>query len=193
MKQMLKKAKKNKEIALVIIGQAIVDEANIGLTQIKINFVSKSEAKFLWEIANKWGWANRFRRFRDNKRKYDKWGFTFKASKLKEIYNFIGPLPNEDKDIAFRHLVKHQGKIPKTKHGLTKKRILETLSKNGPMTRRDLMYRIDIGYSTLKGHLLDLKKKGFVDVCGKNLNDVRHSHRRQADLWTVKTDEIEIT
>ncbi len=186
MKQMLKKAKKNKEIALAIIGQAIMDEADIGLAQIKINFVSKTEAEFLWNIANRWGWTNKFRRFVDTKHKYDEWGFTFKADKIKEIYNSIEPLPNEDKDTAFRHLVKHQGKVPRTKHGLTKNKILEVLARNGPMTRRELMYKVDIGYSTLRRHLSDLKNNGLVGICGKNTNDVRHSHRRQADLWNVK-------
>jgi len=187
MRQLLEKAIKNKEIAIAIIGQTIMDEADIGLANVKINLVSKTEAKNLWIIANKWKWVNKFRRFIDGEHKFDEWGFTFKSDKIREIYNSIGPLPNKDKDIAFRHLVKHQGKIPKTKHGLTKNKILFNLSKYGPMTRRELMYKVDIGYSTLKQHLLDLKKNDLVYVCGKNVNDVRHSHRRQADIWSIKS------
>nr|MBA4404766.1 hypothetical protein [Nanoarchaeum sp.] len=190
MRQLMKKAMKNKEIALAIIGQAIMDEADIGLAGIKINLVSKSEAKNLWTIANRWNWVNKFRRFVDGEHRFDEWGFSFKADKIKEIYDSIKPLPNKDKDVAFRHLVKHQGKITKTKHGLTKNKILCTLSRDGPMTRRELMYKVDIGYSTLKQHLLDLKRNNLVCICGKNTRDVRHSHRRQADLWSISTAKI---
>jgi len=182
---MLKKALKNKELAVAIVGQAISDEADVGLTQVKISLVSKEEAIFIWRIASKWKWANKFRRFADTEHKYDEWGFTLKSEKLKEIYDKIKPLPNKDKNIAFLHLIKHQGKIPKSGHGKTKLKILKVLIEYGPMTRRNLMYEVDIGYSTLKEHIQDLRDDDIVKIVGKNIDDVRHSHRRQADLWDI--------
>jgi len=186
MKAMLEKAKSNKELALAIIGQAISDEADIGVVGIKISLVSKEEAKFLWEIADKWEWANKFKRFKDTEGLYDKWGFTIKSEKREEIYDGIGPIPNPEKDRAFKHLVKHQGIIKKTKHNVTKNKILQVLKAKGPIIARTLMYGVDISYSALKEHLNDLRKNDVVVVVGKNVNDIKHAHRRQANLWFLK-------
>lgn len=183
---MLEKAKINKPLAYAILGQSISDEANIGVDSIKICLVSKEEAKFLWDIGNAWGLVNVFRRFNYPEGKYREWGFTIKAEKRKEIYKTIGPMPNLDKDVAFRHLVKRNIKGGnKRAHGQTKNEIIRILRDKGPLTARSIMYELDIGYGALKTHLKELSLRKNIKIIGKNTADFRHSHRRQANLWGI--------
>lgn len=186
MKGIIKKAKRNKKLALAIIGQAILDEADIGLCSITISYVSKETAKYLWDIANYWKLANKFRKFKDAEGRYDKWGFSIKAEKRKEIYNAIKPLPDPDRDRAFRHLIgRNLEGEPLKSRGQSKMQIILELLHNGPMTTRNIMYNVGIGYATLKGHLRDLKSIGLVKITGKNIDDLRHKNMRQANLWGI--------
>ena len=152
----------SKEVAYAIIGQAILDEGDIGQTSVTIAYYPESMARCLWEIANHWELANPSRvKTRKNRAKV--WSFTIKAGKRTDLYDVIGPLPDEKKDRASRHLMIPQ---PSGKHkyrrGEAKRLILQMLQKEGPMTRRELMYRLGIRGSTVCAHLLELKKKGMV-------------------------------
>ena len=155
-------ALKSKDVAYAIIGQAIIDEGDIGQTSVTVAYYSESMAPYLWEIADRWGLANPLR----HKRKMSGarvWSFTIKAHKRKELYDFIGPLPDKKKDFAFNHLLIPQ---PSGKHKYrrkeAKKLILEALQKGRPLTRRELMYELGIRGSTVGRHLLQLQKRGMV-------------------------------
>src|SRR4030065_2622057 len=111
-------ALKSKDVAYAIIGQAIIDEGDIGQTSVTVAYYSESMARYLWEIADRWGLANPLR----HKRKMSGargWSFTIKAHKRKELYDFIGPLPDKKKDFAFNHLLIPQ---PSGKHKYRRKK-----------------------------------------------------------------------
>jgi len=102
--KLLEFALSNELIAVAILGQAIIDEGGIGASGITIFYTDKGEAEQLWKIANFLGYANSFRKKRH--RNHFHYGFSIKASKRKELYDQIGPLPNPTKDQVFRHLRK---------------------------------------------------------------------------------------
>ena len=58
--KLLKLALSNKQIAVAILGQAILDEGGIGASGITIFYTNKGEAEQLWTIANSLGYANSF-------------------------------------------------------------------------------------------------------------------------------------
>ena len=186
LRKALPKAKRlayaSKEIAYAIIGQAILDEGDIGQTSVTIAYYTESMARYLWEIANSWELANPLRvKTRKNGAKV--WSFTIKAGKRTDLYDVIGPLPDEKKDHAFRHLMIAQ---PSGKHkyrrGEAKHLISQMLQKEGPMTRRELMYRLGIRGSTVCAHLLELKKEGMVTdtTCANGFG-----RKQSSKLWKI--------
>jgi len=60
--KILKLALSNKQIAVAVLGQALLDEGGIGAQSITIFYTSKGEAEHLWKIANSLGYANAFRK-----------------------------------------------------------------------------------------------------------------------------------
>jgi len=172
---------KNKEIAYVILGQSIIDEGDIGQTSITLAYYSEPTARYLWKIADCWGLANPFHE-KKKRSGATVWSFTIKACKRKELYDFIGPLPDERKDLAYNHLLIPQ---PSGKHKYqrkeTKQIILELLRKE-PMTRRELMYKLGVRGSIVARHLLELKDKGLV-IETSSVN--RFGRRQSSKLWQL--------
>jgi hypothetical protein len=60
--KLLKLALDNKQIAIAILGQALLDEGGIGAQGITVYYTSQEEAFHLWQIANSLGYANPFRK-----------------------------------------------------------------------------------------------------------------------------------
>src|SRR5665647_3972248 len=54
--KILQLALKNKQIAIAVLGQALLDEGGIGAQSITI-YTNKGEAEHLWKIANSLGYA----------------------------------------------------------------------------------------------------------------------------------------
>jgi DNA-binding transcriptional ArsR family regulator len=182
--KLLKFALDDKQIAVAILGQAILDEGGIGASGITIFYTNKGEAEQLWTIANSLGYANPFRKKKH--RNHYHYGFSIKASKIKEFYDKIGPLPNTTKDRIFRHLANRRPNINIRARGETRKMILQSL-KEKPKTVLQLMLELDIGGSTVRKHLKKLKREGLVEVYGRYKNAFQKS-RRTAKLWTATKD-----
>jgi len=180
----------SEDVAYAIIGQAMLDEGDIGLGCITLAYYSEGMARYIWDIANRWGLANPLREKR-RKNGARVWSFSIKACKRKEFYDKIGPLPDEGKDSAFRHLIIPQ---PSGKHryrrGKAKELILQLLRKKGPMTKRELMYELSIRGSTVGAHLLELKKKGMVVDAGSRNGFGRRQSSKQ---WTIAILGLQIT
>ncbi|MCJ2514059.1 MAG: hypothetical protein LN408_06445, partial [Candidatus Thermoplasmatota archaeon] len=109
MNRILKMAKNNKDAAMAIIVQAIIDEGAIGADgTINITYTSKKNAVYLWEIADTWNLVHPIRT-----KKYvthTKWCISFRAEKREEIYKLVGPLPDPKHDKMFRHILRdHSG------------------------------------------------------------------------------------
>ena len=175
-------AYERKEVAYAIIGQAILDEGDVGQTSIWIAYYSEDMARYLWEIADRWELANSLHvKVRKNGARV--WSFTIKAPKRSDLYDVIGPLPDKRKDRAFRHLLIPQ---PSGKHkyrrGEAKRLILQKLQRNGPMTRRELMYELRIRGSTVARHLLQLKKKGSLE---ETMSGARFGRKQSSKLWRL--------
>src|SRR4030042_6063140 len=125
--KILKLALYDKQLAAAVLGQALLDEGGIGAQSITIFYTSKGEAEHLWRIADSLGYANAFRKKKH--RNHCHYGFSVKASKRKELYDQIGPLPNPIKDRVFRHLAcRNSGKRLREK-GETRNQIIQSLSK----------------------------------------------------------------
>lgn len=91
--KILKLALSDKRIAIAVLGQALLDEGGIGAQSITIFYTNKGEAYHLWKIADSLGYANSFRKKKH--RNHYHYGFSIKPSKRKELYDQIGPLPNQ--------------------------------------------------------------------------------------------------
>jgi predicted HTH transcriptional regulator len=178
--KILKLALEDRKIAVAVLGQALLDEGGIGAQSITIFYTSKSEAIHLWKIANSLGYANAFRKKKH--RNHYNYGFSIKASKRKELYNQIGPLPNPTKDRVFRHLANRQIEHVRGR-GLTKNQILQSLSTN-PKTVLQLMLELNTSASTMRRHLAELRRQDLVKIAGKNKRAFQKS-LRTADLWTT--------
>ena len=179
--RLLKLALSNKQIAVAILGQAILDEGGIGASGITIFYTNKGEAEQLWTIANSLGYANSFRKKKH--RNHVHYGFSINASKRKELYDQIGPLPNLTKDQIFRHLTNRRPNINIRARGETRKLILQSL-KEKPKTVLQLMLELDIGASTVRRQLKKLKRQGLVEAYGRHKNAFQKS-RRTAKLWAA--------
>jgi hypothetical protein len=178
--KILKLALHDKQIAAVVLGQALLDEGGIGAQSITIFYTNKGEAEQLWKIADSLGYANAFRKKKH--RNHYHYGFSVKASKRRELYEKIGPLPNSTKDNIFRHLAKRQSGKVRGK-GETRNLILQSL-KNNPKTVLQLMLELDTGASTMRRHLAELQRQRLVKIIGKNKNAFQKS-LRTANLWST--------
>jgi DNA-binding transcriptional ArsR family regulator len=174
-------AKKNKDVAMAVIVQAIIDEGAIGADgTIKITYTSKKNAVYLWEIANAWGLLHPIRN--TNYITHTKWCISFRAEKREEIYKLVGPLPDPMHDRMFRHILrKYKGGVHKGRRGETRKKILELL-KNKTMTVRGIAYALDLSASTVRTHLRILRKDGKVFISGYNKKSP-NKNQRTAQIW----------
>lgn len=177
--KILKHALGNKQLAVAVLGQALLDESGIGAQGITIYYTSKEEAIQLWRIADSLGYANPFRKKKH--RNHFHYGFSIIASKRKELYDQIGPLPNSMKDMVFRHLASRQNGPSARRKGATKNLILQSISSE-PKTVLQLMLELNIGASATRRHLEDLRHRGLVRIEGKNKNAFQKS-RRTGYLW----------
>jgi len=162
--KLLESALRNKQVAVAVLGQAVMDEGGIGASGITIFHTNRGEAQQLWAIANSLGYANPFRKKKH--RNHHHYGFSIKASKRKELYDQIGPLPNSTKDQIFRHLVNRCPNINIRARGETRKLILQSLQEK-PKTILQLMLECGIGASTVRKHLEKLRSQGFVEIHGR--------------------------
>ena len=174
-------AKKNKDVAMALIIQAIIDEGAIGADgSITITYTSKKNALYLWEIADVWNLVHPLRT--KNYLTHTKWCISFRAEKRKEIYNSAGKLPDPRQDKMFRHILRnYKGGIHKMGRGKTKMKILELL-KNKSMTVREIAYSLDLSASTVRTHLIRLRDDGKVMVSGFN-NTSPNKNMRTAHIW----------
>ena len=183
--KLLTLALKNRKIALAILGQALIDEGSKG-ERITISYVSREEGEYLWKIANALGYANPLHTKDHGTHLH--WWFSIKASKIKELYNHIGPLLNSFKDRIFRH---HANR--RTGHlrprGETRKLILEML-KEKPKTKLQLMLEVNVNESTVTKHLNKLEQQGLIRIHGRKY-DALHKSRRTAFLWTT-TEKVSV-
>lgn len=176
--KILKLALDNRQIAVAVLGQALMDEGGIGSQSITIYYTNKDEAMHLWRIANSLGYANPFGKKKH--RNHLHYGFSIKASKRKELYDQIGPLPNVVKDKVFRHLASRQ-QGPINKKGVSKSLILQSI-KNEPKTVLDLMLEVNLGASTTRRYLNSLKLEGLAIIEGRYKHAFQKS-RRTSYLW----------
>jgi len=172
----------NRQIAVAILGQAIMDEGGIGASAITIYYTSKREAEHLWQIANSLGYAGPLRKKKH--RNHHHYGFTILAAKRKEFYDQIGPLPNPTKDRVFRHLANRpRSSINLRPKGETRKLILKSLRER-PKTVLQLMLEMGASASAIRRHLQGLQRQGLVKVYGR-YKDAFQKSRRTAYLWTA--------
>jgi hypothetical protein len=176
--KILKLALSNKEVAVAVLGQALLDEGGIGAQSITIFYTSNSEAMHLWKIADSLGYANAFRKKKH--RNHYHYGFSIKASKRKELYEQISPLPNPVKDKVFLHLASRQGKCVSAR-GETRTLILQSL-RIQPKTVLELMLELNTNASTMRRHLQKLQTEGLVKKVGKDVGAFQKS-LRTANLW----------
>jgi predicted transcriptional regulator len=177
--KILKLALNNKRIAVAVLGQALLDEGGIGAQSITIFYTSKGEADHLWKIANSLGYANAFRKKKH--RNHYHYGFSIKASKRKELYDQIGPLPNPVKDKVFRHLASRRTGKNVRARGETRTLILQSLATE-PKTVLQLMLELNTNASTMRRHLKELHRQGLVKIVGKDKGAFQKS-LRTAHLW----------
>jgi len=180
--KLLTLALSNKQIAIAILCQAILDEGGIGASGITIFYTNENEARQLWTIANSLGYANPFRKKKH--RNHYHYGFSIKAEKIREFYDKIGPLPNPTKDHIFQHLAKRRPNIHIRSRGETRKLILQSLQEK-PKTVLQLMLELNISSSTTRKQLRNLNTQGLVKICGKQQNAFQRS-RRTAHLWITR-------
>jgi len=180
MLKMKELARGNENIAYALVGQAILDEAKIGLDTIRISYYSEGEARYLWEVGRRWNLVNDLRT--EKAHGAERWVFTIKASARGRLYDAIGPLPNSAKDRAFKHLVARDPRGGNWKYdkGEAKKAILSAL--RTPKTVRQICEHTNLGSSSVRKHLKDLETKGKVRKIGKNVNAIRKNYRL-AELW----------
>jgi hypothetical protein len=169
---------KDKQIAVAVLGQALLDEGGIGAQSVTIFYTNKDEAVQLWKIANSLGYANVFRKKKH--RNHYHYGFSIKASKRRELYDQIGPLPNLTKDTVFRHLADRNMQTSRNR-GETRKLILKSIA-NESKTVLQLMLELNTNASTMRRHLRKLQEQNLVKVVGKDEGAFQKS-LRTANLW----------
>ncbi|MFQ6065183.1 MAG: hypothetical protein ACE5L6_06880 [Candidatus Bathyarchaeia archaeon] len=180
MLRMKKLAMENEDIAYALIGQAILDEAKIGPDMIRISYYSEEEARYLWNVGKRWNLVNDLRTEKAHGAK--RWVFTIKAGSRQKLYGMIGPLPNPEKDRAFKHLIARnpKGGMWKYKRGKAKRVILSLLKT--PKTVRELCIESGLGGSSGGRHLRDLERAGKVRKVGKNVKAEKKNFRL-GELW----------
>jgi hypothetical protein len=152
MSKILELALRNRQIAVAVLGQALLDEGGIGAQSITIFYTNRGEAEQLWKIANSLGYANALRKKKH--RNHYQYSFSIKASKRKELYEQISSLPNATKDKIFLHLASRQIKNIRAK-GETRKLVLKSLEMK-PKTVLELMLELNTNASTMRRHLKQL-------------------------------------
>ena len=177
--KILKLALGNKRVAIAVLGQALLDEGGIGAQSITIYYTCKEEAVQLWKIAESLGYANPFRKKKH--RNHFQYGFSIKASKRKELYNQISPLPNPMKNKVFQHLANRRRSVNHRVKGETKRLVFQSLATESK-TVLQLMLELDIGASAMRRHLSELRRHGLVNIVGKDKTAFQKS-RRTANLW----------
>jgi DNA-binding transcriptional ArsR family regulator len=110
------------------------------------------------------------------------------ASKRKELYDQISPLPNPVKDKIFRHLSSRRFGKSIRRRGETRSMILQSIAKE-PKTVLQLMLEIDTGASTMRSHLKELNRQGLVRVVGKDKGAFQKS-LRTANLWQANQNKF---
>ena len=183
MNRILESARNNKNIAMAIINQAIIDEGAIGADgTITITYTSRNNAYYLWNIAHAWNLVHpmRIKQYSN----HIKWCISFKAENRKDIYNSVGSLPDPRQDKMFRHILRRcTGGPHKGKRGETRKKVLGLL-KQKDMTVRDIAYALDISASTVRTHLRHLRDEGKVLVLGLNKKSP-FKNQRTAEIWSL--------
>ncbi len=175
------KALQNKELAYAIVGQALLDERSILTNNLEIFYNDEETARYLFDIAKRWGLADTFKVKRAlNQIKY---GFTIKAEARAPLYEKIGPLPDKARDTAFKHLLRPLNGRPRYPQGVAKSRTIASLEQE-PKTVRQLSYEPNLSGSSVKQHLNDLKASKKVTIIGKNVNSIK-GKRKCAFIWGV--------
>jgi len=177
--KILKLALSDKQIAVAVLGQALLDEGGIGAQSITIFYTSKEEAEHLWKIADSLGYANVFRKKKH--RNHQHYGFSIKATMRKEFYDQIGPLPNPVKDRVFRHLASRRTGKNVRARGETRTLILQSLATE-PKTVLQLMLELNTNASSMRRHLRELHRQGLVKIVGRDKGAFQKS-LRTANLW----------
>ena len=177
--KILKLSLSNKQIAIAVLGQALLDEGGIGAQSITIFYTNKGEAYHLWKIADSLGYANSFRKKKH--RNHFHYGFSIKASKRKELYDQICPLPNPVKDKVFRHLASRGSGKKLRGQGETRTLVLQALTTE-PKTVLQPMLELNTNASTMRRHLKELHRQGVVQIVGKDKGAFQKS-LRTANLW----------
>jgi DNA-binding transcriptional ArsR family regulator len=180
--QYLQKALNDENLAYAILGQAILDEGSIQTDKLEIFYNDRSTAYFLYKIAKRWGFADNFRVKHANKQ--IKYGFTIKATVRAKLYEKIAPLPDKDRDIAFKFLVRDLKGWQTNARAKPRSRIIQSLTQS-PKTVREICYELNRSSSTVRIHLKELKSKGMVTILGKNTNS-RRGKRKCAFIWALK-------
>jgi len=181
MKKIAEKAMEDKDVAMAIIGQAIIDEGSIGADgTLVVTYTSRQNAVHLWNVANRWGLVHHLRT--KEYENHSKWCVSFRAEGRRDIYQTIGPLPDKDQDKMFQHILRNPvGGTRKQPRGMTRKQLLDLLMTK-PMTIRQLAYGCDISASVVRKHLKGLQKSGMVELIGYNATSPK-KNQRTARLW----------
>ncbi len=178
---LLGRIKSNENLALAIVGQALLDEGSILTDKIEIFYNDKRTASYLFEAASSAGLAHRFRTKLALKQR--KFGFTIQYSSWAKLYRAIGPLPDERKDRAFRFLLRVHPRGPKRFIGESKELVVKFLSER-PRTLRELCYATGLSGSTVSRHLRELAGEGKVKVIGKNIGS-KSGKNKAAFVWSL--------
>ncbi|MCK4476723.1 MAG: winged helix-turn-helix transcriptional regulator [Methanophagales archaeon] len=182
MRGLLERARMDKNVAMAIVGQAIVDEGYIGADgTIVVAYSSQENARHLWEVANAWGLVHPLRT--KIYKTHTMWCVSFDAEKREEIYLEIGPLPDPEQDKMFRHVLRdaNSGKT-RGGRGETRIKVLELL-KDKAMTVREIAYGLDLSASTVRRHLRNLEKEEKAIIIGYNKAS-ENKNQRTAKVWS---------
>ncbi|MGA2664805.1 MAG: helix-turn-helix domain-containing protein [Nitrososphaerales archaeon] len=171
----------NQDLALAVVGQALVDEGSILTDKIEVFYNDERTARYLFEIAKSLDLAHSFRSKMALRQK--KYGFTIHYAGWAKLYKAIGPLPDTRKDLAFRFLLRVHPRGPINVAGESKKRISESLYQ-GPRAVRELCYAVGLSGSTMSRHLSELARQGQVKVIGKNVGS-KSGKNKAAFVWSL--------
>lgn len=172
-------AMKDKDVAMAILGQAIIDEGAIGADGTIIGaYTSRKNAEHLWKIADKWGLVHPLRT-----KKYathTKWCVSLRADKRFEVYDAIGPLPDAEQDKMFRHTLRN-AKGGADRSRTDRRRIILEMP-DRPLTVRQIAYTLDLSASPPRRHLRILNGEGKIAVIGTDKKSF-NKNQRTAQLW----------
>jgi DNA-binding transcriptional ArsR family regulator len=164
MKKLGKEALKNKRLAAVIIGQAILDEGYIGTDRATIRYNSNGIAKYIFRIADRWGWATSFQKhaYVDNREPDKKkicWRFNLRREAVIEIAEIAGEFPDKEKEEGVKLLLKI-GKKGVNK-GIKKEEVFREIEK-GSKTVVELARKFGVTRNSIVYHLEKLEKENKI-------------------------------